>query len=160
VEREIRALSFLAHPPSLTTHTLETALHDLVRGFAARTGLDIDFNIAAVGEASPSVEAAIFRVSQEALSNIYRHARASHAFFHLVARERYLHLVVRDDGVGLGADRGDPPSAGVGVAGMDERVRELGGRLSIRHAVDGTTLTVSFPRREREVLMPPTAMRR
>jgi signal transduction histidine kinase len=160
VEREIRALSFLAHPPSLTTHTLETALHDLVRGFAARTGLDIDFNIAAVGEASPSVEAAIFRVSQEALSNIYRHAQASHAFFHLVARERYLHLVVRDDGVGLGADRGDPPSVGVGVAGMDERVRELGGRLSIRHAVDGTTLTVSFPRREREVLMPATAMRR
>jgi len=151
VQREIRALSFLAHPPSLTTTRLETALSDLVSGFAARTGLDIATDISPIGEAGSSIEAAIYRVSQEALSNIFRHARASRAIFRLVAREHFLHLLISDDGVGAGhpPESNHPRSIGVGLMGMEERVRELGGRLSFGHVSHGTSLTVSFPRRKR-----------
>ena len=154
MQREIRALSFLAHPPSLITNSLETALHTLVSGFAARTGIDVALDVQHVGEASASVEAAIYRVSQEALANIYRHSGAARATFRLVARERYLHLVIRDDGVGIHVDPQKPVVVGVGLIGMEERVRELGGRLSIRRSAEGTSLTVSFHRQKRMIFSP------
>ena len=154
MHREIRAFSFLAHPPNLTPNNLEIALEDLVTGFAARSGLTIDLEVCNVGEVSASVEAAIYRVSQEALSNIHRHASAAHAVFRLIARENYLHLVIRDDGIGMHVDPDNPRAVGVGVIGMKERVRELGGRLSIRHAFTGTTLAVAFPRHKRLVFAP------
>jgi len=154
VQQEIRALSFLAHPPPLVTNTLDTALHALVSGFAARSGLDVAVEISTVGEASASVEAAIYRVSQEALANIYRHARASRASFQLVARKHHLHLVVRNEGAGISLDPRNPGSIGVGLMGMEERVRELGGRLSFRHAANGASLTISLPRQKRMVFVP------
>ena len=107
-----------------------------------------------VGEASASVQAAIYRVSQEALANIYRHSGAERATFRLVARERYLHLVIRDDGVGIQVDPRKPVAVGVGLMGMEERVGELGGRLSIHHSAEGTSLTVSFPREKRMIFSP------
>jgi two-component system NarL family sensor kinase len=154
VHREIRSLSFLAHPPALLTSTLESALHNLVTGFAARTGIDVALDVSPAGEASASIEAAIYRVSQEALSNIYRHAGASRAIFRLIAKEHYLHLVIGDNGIGISVDPHRPTSVGVGLMGMEERVRELGGRLSIRHGSEGTSLTVSFPRRKRMLFLP------
>jgi signal transduction histidine kinase len=156
VQREIRAFSFLAHPPSLLTNRLETALSQLVSGFAARTGLQIASDISPAGETCASIEAAIYRVSQEALSNIYRHARATRATFRLVARKDYIHLLISDNGVGVGhpAEPHNPRSIGVGLMGMGERVRELGGRLSFGRASHGTSLTVSFPRGKRMIFLP------
>lgn len=155
IQREIRTFSFVAHPPSLRANSLETALRNLASGFATRTGLEIDVDVSASGEASASVEAAIYRLSQEALANIHRHAGAARAIIRLVGRKACLHLVIGDDGVGINAaDSPSGRSIGVGVMGMKERVHELGGRISIRRAVQGTVLTVSLPRRKRTVLAP------
>ena len=150
VQQEVRALSYLAHPPPLRDTSLGLALESLATGFASRTGLQIDFDVSGVGEASPSVEAAVYRLAQEALANIYRHAEAKHAAVRLVGREHHLHLMISDDGIGFdAADRRIRQTLGVGVIGMTERVRELGGRLSIHRVPKGTALTVSLPRRER-----------
>jgi signal transduction histidine kinase len=155
IQQEIRAFSFVAHPPSLAANSLATALRSLADGFASRTGLEIDVDVPDPGEASASVEAAIYRLSQEALANIHRHARATHAAIRLVGRRACLHLVIGDDGVGIHAiDLSADKPIGVGVMGMRERVRELGGRISIRRAVQGTVLTVSLPRHKRTVLAP------
>lgn len=155
VQQEVRALSYLAHPPPLRDSSLGLALESLASGFATRTGLEIDIDVAGVGEASASVEAALYRLAQEALANIYRHAGAKRATIRLVGREHYLHLMIGDDGIGFdAADRHIRQAMGVGVMGMTERVRELGGRLSIHRVSKGTALTVSLPRRKRMSLAP------
>jgi two-component system NarL family sensor kinase len=155
VQQEVRTLSYLAHPPPLRDTSLGLALESLASGFATRTGLEIDIDVAGVGEASASVEAAVYRLAQEALANIYRHASAKRATVRLVGREHYLHLMIGDDGIGFdAADRHVRQAMGVGVMGMTERVRELGGRLSIHRVPKGTALTVSLPRRKRMSLAP------
>ncbi len=156
VQQEVRTLSYLAHPPPLRDSSLALALERLATGFAARTGLEIDIDVAGVGEASASVEAAVYRLAQEALANIYRHAGAKRATVRLVGREHYLHLMIGDDGIGFDAtDRHLHQAMGVGVIGMTERVRELGGRISIHRVPKGTAVTVSLPRRKRMALAPP-----
>ena len=160
IQREIRTFSFVAHPPSLTANSLAIALQNLASGFANRTGLEIEVDVSDPGEASASVEAAIYRLSQEALANIHRHASATRAIIRLVGRKDCLHLVIGDDGVGISEiDLRRVSSIGVGVMGMRERVDELGGRISIRRAVRGTVLTVSLPRHKRTVLAPPIGAR-
>lgn len=147
MQREIRSLSFLYHPPSLATNSLAAALEDLAEGYAARTGLDIELQVNEVGSASASIEAAIYRLAQEALANIHRHAAAKHAMVRLIGRERAIHMMIGDDGIGFDAARANHHHRmGVGVTGMSERVRELGGRISIRGSEKGTILTVSLPR--------------
>ena len=139
----------IAHPPSLSNHDLGLSVERLTTGFAARTALEIDFQLSDVGEASSSVEAALYRLVQEALSNIHRHAFATKATVRLVGTDRYLHLLIWDDGVGFDpAEESDHKPMGVGVVGMNERVRELGGRFSIRRATKGTILRVTVPRRK------------
>jgi len=100
-----------------------------------------------VGSASASVEAAIYRLAQEALANIHRHASASRAGVRLVGTKRFIHLIVSDDGIGVTPDeQRKSKSIGVGIVGMEERVRELGGRFSMRGVDKGTLLSVSLPR--------------
>ena len=154
IQQEIRTFSFLAHPPELEANNLAHALGALARGFAARTGLEIEVDLCECGELSASVEAAMYRISQEALANIHRHAGAKHATVRLIAR-RYLHLTIGDDGNGF-----DPVASkctqklGVGVIGMRERLRELGGRLWIDRKPTGTSLTVSLPHQKRMLFEP------
>ena len=147
IQREIRSFSFMAHPPFLPDHDLGSAFERLTAGFAARTGLEIRLELSEVGEASASIEAALYRLAQEALSNIHRHANATTANVRLLGTERYLHLLISDDGIGfdLAADA-TRKGMGVGVVGMRERVRELAGRFSIRRASKGTVLSVALPR--------------
>jgi len=155
IQQEIRTFSFVAHPPSLIENGLATALQNLARGFANRTSLEIAVDVSDSGDASASVEAAIYRLSQEALANIHRHAGATRATVRLVGRKDFLHLVIGDDGVGINAvDSPSGRSIGVGIMGMKERVHDLGGRISIQRAVHGTVLTVSLPRHKRTVLAP------
>jgi two-component system NarL family sensor kinase len=155
IQREIRTFSFVAHPPSLTANSLAVALQNLASGFASRTGLEIDVDVADCGKASASVEATIYRLAQEALANIHRHAGATRAVVRLVGKAGCLHLVIGDNGVGINAvESPGGKSIGVGVMGMRERVHELGGRISIRKVLQGTVLTVSLPRQKRTVLAP------
>ena len=148
IEREIRT--------SLETNGLAVALEDLASGFARRTGLEVKAEVSDVGAASASVEAAIYRLSQEALANIHRHASAKRATIRLVGRQHCLHLIVLDDGIGLHAlDVSEAKTIGVGLMGMRERVRELGGRISMKSGAQGTVVTVSLPRLKRTMLAPP-----
>jgi len=142
-QQEIRSISYLAHPPSLGRLSLTEALESLVDGFARRTGLDVEF--LAVGEsrlACPGAEGAIYRIVQEALSNIHRHSKARHAKVRLSGNEKMVHAVISDDGIGM-------PKAiigGVGLAGMRSRLAELGGRLTIRSSLPvGTAVIASVP---------------
>ena len=147
VHREIRALSFIAHPPSPAAKGLEDALESLAAGYAKRAGFEVEIQCSDVGAASASVEATIYRVAQEGLSNGHRHGLASRVQVRLAGTERYLHLLMTDDGVGF-----DPPVTngksrlGVGVRGMTERVRELGGRLILKRLPKGTLLWAVLPR--------------
>jgi len=153
VHRQIRSLSFIAHPPSLPENGLQKALEALVTGFASRTGLQIELQMSDVGTASESIEWAMYRLAQEALANVHRHASASQARVGLVGTMRCLHLIIFDDGIGFDteADHG-MRSLGVGVPGMAGRVRELGGRFSMHRASDGGTIVrASLPRCKRDL---------
>ena len=146
---EIRSISFLAHPPELLHHGLPGAIKNLSSGFAARTGLSIDLQIADIGEASRTVEATLYRLVQEALAGIHRHPGARHASVQLMGNRRHLSLIISDDREGPNeADVHSPMPLGVGVMGMDERLKELGGSLSIRRTEAGTTVTATLPRHQ------------
>jgi two-component system NarL family sensor kinase len=141
-QREIRSISYLIHPPVLGKLKLAEALRALVEGFGRRTGLDVQFE--GVDEprlCCPAAEGAIYRIVQEALSNVHRHSKARHASVRLSQGSAVTHVVISDDGVGIPAS----VTAGVGLAGMRSRLAELGGRLFIRRRSPGTAVIASLP---------------
>jgi signal transduction histidine kinase len=148
IQREIRTLSFICHPPSLDNMDLSEALDALFRGFGQRSELAIELDLDDVGELAPAMEAALYRVAQEALANIYRHADATRIHVRLEERRRCVHLFIEDDGVGLRAARRTRASSGVGISSMKERLAEIGGRLSLQSDDGGTRLVASVPRAE------------
>lgn len=142
---EIRTISFMLHPPSLDNGLVE-ALNSMSRGFARRTKLAIGFTFS--GEIEPwgeEIEQALYRIAQEALTNVYRHAQASQIAVRLVSRSRALHLVIEDDGIGMSpqACQAGAEGGGVGIASMRSRMMELSGRLSIRSRKAGCRVTAS-----------------
>jgi len=148
VNEEIRAISFLLHPPALEDGGLVETLDAMARGFARRTNLRINFWFD--GEEmtwEPMVEVTLYRLAQEALANVHRHARANRVGMRLVATRRgYLHLVIEDDGIGISIHSSlTSGQLGVGIAGMRARIAELGGRLAIRRMDSGTCIIASVP---------------
>jgi signal transduction histidine kinase len=146
-QREIRSVTFLAEPPALTTMSLVDALKALVDGFRHRTGIDASFEV--VGETtrlSRVSENALYRIAQEGLSNVYRHAKASRADVRLCFRSPISHLIVSDDGIGISSEiLARHGSHGVGLTGMRSRLVEIGGRLSVRRLPLGTEIIASIP---------------
>jgi len=148
VNEEIRAISYLLHPPTLDARGLVASIDAMARGFARRTGLDIGFWFD--GQAADwdmVIQATLYRVAQEALTNVHRHAEAGHVCIRLVAKPaRFLHLIVEDDGIGIPeAPLSSLAPLGVGIAGMQSRVAELGGRLTFHRMEKGTCLIASVP---------------
>jgi signal transduction histidine kinase len=147
--KEIRVMSYLMKPPSLHRDGLESTARRYVQGFGIRTGLSTVFRSeGAVDRASPMVQHAAFRVIQEALSNVHRHAHANGVEVELASRVAALTLRVADDGKGIAPLRqahleGIPP--GVGITGMRSRVEQLGGWLDIASDRAGTVVTASIP---------------
>ena len=147
--KEIRVMSYLMKPPSLHQDGLETTARRFVKGFGLRTGLNTIFRSEGpVDRASPLIQHAAFRVIQEALSNVHRHARAKGLEVELADREGELTLRIADDGRGIGPDRqahldGVPP--GVGIPGMRSRIEELNGSLDICGDSAGTVVSVRIP---------------
>ena len=147
--KEIRVMSYLMKPPSLSRDGLEGTARRYVQGFGIRTGLDTDFRSEGpVDAASPVIQHAAFRVIQEALSNVHRHAQAGVVRVQLVSQATALTLRIADDGRGIAPFKrahleGIPP--GVGITGMQSRVEQLGGWLDIASDRRGTVVTASIP---------------
>jgi PAS domain S-box-containing protein len=151
--RELRAFTYLLHPMQLEHDGLDATLRRYTEGFAQRTGLPVTLSMkAGIDALSIEMQRTILRIVQEALANVYRHASASR----VLIKQRFvgngLHLFVRDDGTGMKgatmqAGTGAAP-LGVGIQGMRERLRQLGGRLEIKSGPAGTEVHASIPLRQ------------
>jgi signal transduction histidine kinase len=147
--KEIRVMSYLMKPPSLLRDGLESTARRYVQGFGIRTGLDAVFSLEGpVDAASPMVQHAAFRVIQEALSNVHRHAHARGVQVRLASQTAALTLRIADNGKGMAPFKlthleGIPP--GVGITGMRSRVEQLGGWLDIASDRAGTVVSASIP---------------
>ena len=150
---ETRTISHLLHPPLLDESGLISACRWFVDGFAQRSSTKVGLSLPeAVPRFEPQVELVLFRVLQEALTNVHRHAAAARADVKLEISGDWVTLSVRDYGKGIPADalqslREAGTAGGVGLAGMTERVREIGGELAIESDRTGTTLTARVPLR-------------
>jgi PAS domain S-box-containing protein len=139
--RELRTQSYLLHPPLLDEVGLSAALAWLVDGFARRSGLAVDLAVdASLGRLPEAVELALYRVAQEGLGNVHRHAGSATARVALARAGDAATLRVEDRGRGLA---GTPE--GVGIAGMRERLAPLGGHLAIASSERGTVVTATVP---------------
>ena len=147
--RELRTQSYLLHPPLLDEVGLSAALEWYVEGFARRSGVAVDLAVdASLGRLPEAVELALFRVAQEGLGNIHRHAGSATARITLGRDQRGVMLRVQDHGHGLlSAVEGEDMlrSLGVGIPGMRERLRQLGGLLEIASSEQGTVVTAFVP---------------
>lgn len=150
--REVRTMAYLLHPPLLDEAGLLGAVRWYIAGFIERSGVRVDFDVRQVGRLPGLVETALFRVVQEGLTNIHRHASTSTASIRLTRRAGAVVLDIQDQGHGLrgrptmplGSTR-LPEILGVGIQGMRERIRQLGGTFDIEFTRTGTTIHVVVP---------------
>ncbi len=147
---ETRTLSHLLHPPLLDEAGLASAARWYVTGFAERSGIKVNLDLPAdFGRLPLPIETALFRVLQESLTNIHRHSRSSAADIQMQRSDGHVTLTVRDFGVGIPLRIlqrfQQSGTTGVGLAGMRERIYELGGSLDIRREEPGTTVYASVP---------------
>ena len=150
LSKELRTISHLLHPPMLDEAGLEFALQWYVEGFADRSNIDVDFHLAEdLGRLPRDMETAIFRLIQESLTNIHRHANSPVASLSVLRNaENQIVVEVRDEGKGMSTSVGNghgPVKTGVGIQGMRERVRQLGGKLEIESSSAGTTVRAILP---------------
>jgi signal transduction histidine kinase len=141
--RELRTISHLLHPPLLDESGLDSALRWYVEGFAERSNISVNLQIApGLGRLSKELEIAVFRIVQECLTNVHRHSGSDRASIQVSRDDRNVTVQVRDYGRGIPAGNGkDLPRQmrpGVGMMGMQERVRQLGGHLDVRSDTQGT----------------------
>jgi PAS domain S-box-containing protein len=140
----VRNLSYLLHPPLLDESGLLPALHWYFDGLRKRSGLRIVFDVKPLQfpRLSPDLETAIFRVIQEAVTNIYRHSGSEDARIEIALDSDRVAIRVRDFGKGIGPTAS---TAGVGISGMKERVKQLNGELRVSRAEPGTILEATLP---------------
>ncbi len=148
---EVRTLSYLLHPPTMDAAGFASAARWYVEGFGQRSGLQVTLDAPKdLGRLPDAFELALFRVLQEALTNVHRHSGASAADI-LVRRDtEQVILEVKDNGRGMPPElltrfRASGEGVGVGLAGIGERVRELGGKLKIDSDGSGTLVRVTIP---------------
>lgn len=142
--KELRTFSYLLVPPTLRVHGLHRSLRQYVDGFADRSDLTVKLRIASIPDKLPlQSQRVIFRIVQEALANVYRHASASEVSVELRRFASWLHLIITDDGLGINAKSRAcgyrRPRSGVGIRGMRMRLNQIGGRLRIRQPTKGGT---------------------
>lgn len=149
LSKELGTISHLLHPPLLDEVGLSSALQWYVDGFGKRSGisttLELDSNL---GRLEPDAEIAIFRIVQECLTNVHRHSGSRKAVVRLNRSAGHVRLEVQDHGRGIPAEKQMNVlgfgRVGVGLRGMRERVRELGGKLEVR-SEGGTTVIAILP---------------
>jgi signal transduction histidine kinase len=147
---ETRTISHLLHPPLLDEAGFSSAAKWYLEGFAQRSGIEVKIDLPPdVGRLPKSIELGLFRVLQESLTNIHRHSGSSRAEIALQLFPDKVILDVKDYGRGIPKEllknfSAEGTNFGVGLAGMRERVRELGGRLEI-HSGPGLLISVTLP---------------
>jgi PAS domain S-box-containing protein len=143
---EIRTISHLLHPPLLDEVGLRSALRVFIDGFADRSKLRVDLEIADdLPRFSLDVETALFRIVQECLTNIYRHSGSGSAIVNVSCERERIRLEVRDFGIGTNPRTLEQVRSGVGLRGMHERVLQLQGKLEIIPADPGTRVIAVLP---------------
>lgn len=150
MNKEVRTMSYLLHPPMLDEAGLASALRWYVDGFTQRSGIQVDLEITEdFGRVQPELETAVFRTVQECLTNVHRHSGSKTATVRLLHCASELRLQVKDDGTGIAAEKLDKVASdgapGVGIRGMRERLRQLGGTLEVNSSQTGTTVEVRVP---------------
>ncbi len=147
--QQVRSISYLLHPPLLDEIGLQSALQFYLEGFTKRSGIEISLEMQPSNfpRLSPDMETAIFRIVQEAVTNVFRHSGAREAWVTLAKDDRQVVARVRDNGKGIadGVMEGRPDRIGVGIGGMRQRVKEFDGDLRIANANPGTMVEVIFP---------------
>lgn len=147
---ETRTISYLLHPPLLDEMGFASATRWYAKGFAQRSGIKVRLNLPSEMDRLPaSIEIALFRVVQEALTNVHRHARASTVRIDVERVHNEIILDIHDDGCGIPAEtlrqlQESAGTGGVGIASMNERVRELRGVLHLE-STEGTTVRATIP---------------
>ena len=144
VSREIRTISHLLHPPLLDVAGLTSALRWYIDGFSERSHIRVDLNLPTdLGRLSSDIEIAIFRIVQECLTNVYRHSGSDSCSVTMTREDGHLRLEIRDRGKGIPqpGKAAEHSCSGLGLRGMQERVRQLGGTLDIVSTDGGTTVT-------------------
>ncbi len=129
--RNVRELSQLLRPVILDDFGLDAALRFLSEGFTDRTGIDVEYKSDFDGRLQDETETHLFRIAQEALTNIARHSGATHVGLELHAANGKLHMFLNDNGRGLEPGH-SPGSTGLGMIGMRARARSTGGELRVQ----------------------------
>jgi len=160
LSKELRTVSYLLHPPLLDEAGLSAALQCYAEGFSQRSQIEVQLEVASdLNRLSRDLETTIFRIVQESLTNIHRHSGGNHASIKLFRSGVEVLLHVKDNGQGISVSANGGPAngrstkegppagsrVGVGIQGMRERVKQLGGTFEIKSDENGTTVSASFP---------------
>ena len=146
---QVRTMSHLLHPPLLDEVGLLSAITWYVEGLSERSGIRaaLDVQPPDFPRLSPELETAIFRIVQEALTNVFRHSGAKSVQIVLTQTDGKILVTVQDDGKGVGERVAglQPDSLGVGIGGIKQRAKELGGELRLANTRPGTLVEVVIP---------------
>jgi PAS domain S-box-containing protein len=151
IGEEIRTLSYLLHPPLLDECGLASAVLWYAEGFKKRSGIHLNVSIdEELVRLSTDAETALFRVLQESLTNVHRSSGSPSADIRIFQSPSNVHLEIVDHGKGVkaGTERSSfdgAPTLGVGIPGMRERIRQLGGQLEVEFSNEGTRVHASLP---------------
>jgi len=149
--KEVRTMSYLLHPPLLDEVGLPSALEWYISGFSERSQIKVELDLPQdLGRFRHDVELALFRIVQETLTNVHRHSESPTAKVTLSKSPSQVRLKVEDCGKGMDlplnhGDSEERPVLGVGISGMRERVRNLGGQMQIRSGSWGTVVEILLP---------------
>jgi signal transduction histidine kinase len=158
--QQVRTMSHLLHPPLLDEVGLLSALAWYTEGLTKRSGIEafLDVQPPDFPRLAPEVETAVFRIVQEALTNVFRHSEARKVWINLNQKDGLIVVSVLDNGKGINQRVAElrPESVGVGIGGMKQRAREFGGELRLTNAEPGTLLELMIP--ANSVLREPSAV--
>jgi two-component system, NarL family, sensor kinase len=147
--QQVRSMSHLLHPPMLDEVGLLSAVQWYLDGLTKRSGISTSLEVQRgdFPRLTRDLETAIFRAIQEALTNVFRHSEASKAWVTLGQQKDQVIVNVGDDGKGIGTEIAEmrPGSLGVGLAGMRQRAKELGGKLRLTNGNPGTLVEIVIP---------------
>jgi signal transduction histidine kinase len=150
LSKEIRTISHLLHPPLLDEVGLMPAIRSYADGVTERSNVKVTVDLSPeIGRLAPNLEISVFRIVQECLTNVYRHSGSETAHIKIWPTEKLLTVQVSDAGKGIPPEKRISmflgSNQGVGLSGMRERVRELGGTLEIQSSETGTSIKAALP---------------